>query len=353
MREQLLRYITCPKCGSNRFDLARTGRKGERNGKEKEEDGEIREGAVTCTTCAQEFTINNGILDLLPDPREEILSEREGWKDFIGNSERSDEFVATLPRPPRGVTNQHGDELIRYWGSYADNFDQIFTYLQLKGDEKVLDVGAGRCWSTRYFARKGCYCVALDITANKFIGLETADVYFTSDNVYFERVLGDLEALPFKDGTFDIIFSSAALHHSAYLDRVLEEISRCLATDGRLAVCNEPCVGVLRRVTKRKKPNGEETHRGINAYLHTFPEWVRGIERVGLTPTFYFPQGVVNRVVKGNRAQHFFNATAYRSEGLLTLAQLLYGISLATIAQKRLHIINKLIKREFASSIVM
>jgi len=333
MREQLLRYITCPQCGSHRFDLTKT-RGEERNGKEKEENREIREGTVTCTTCAQEFTVHNGILDLLPNPREDIMLERRGWEDFIGDSERSDEFVAALPRPPRGVTNQHGAELIRYWGPYADNFDQIFTNLQLKGDEKVLDVGAGRCWSTRNFARKGCYCVALDISVKKFIGLETADVYFKSDNVYFERVLGDLEALPFKDGTFDVIFSSAALHHSAQLERVLEEISRCLSTDGRLAVCNEPCVGVLRKVMKHKKQNGEENHHGINAHLYAFPEWVRGIERAGLIPTFYFPQGATNRVVKGSKAQRFFNTTVYRSEGLLTLAQLSYGVSLATIAQK-------------------
>ncbi len=333
MREQLLRYITCPQCGSHQFDLP-TAREVEGNGKRREENMEIREGTVTCTACAQTFTIHNGVLDLLSDPREEIMSEREGWEDFIGDSERSDEFVTALPRPPREFINQHGDELIRYWGPYADNFDQIFTTLQLNGDEKVLDVGAGRCWSTRNFARKGCDCVALDISAKKYIGLETAEIYFASDKVYFERVLGDIEALPFKDGTFDVIFSSAALHHSAHLETVLAEISRCLSPGGRLAVCNEPCVGVLRKVTKRKKQNGEENHHGINAHLYTFAQWVHGIERVGLTPTFYFPEGATNRVVKGSRAQSLFNTTVYRSEGLLTLAQRVYGVSLATIAQK-------------------
>ena len=134
-------------------------------------------------------------------------------------------------------------------------------------------LGAGRCWSTHELCAKRLLLRCTGHFSEEDSGLETADVYFKSDNVYFERVLGDLEALPFKDGTFDVIFSSAALHHSAQLERGMLEISRCLSTDGRLAVCNEPCVGVLRKVMKHKKQNGEENRHGINAHLYAFPEW--------------------------------------------------------------------------------
>lgn len=263
MKERVLKYIKCPKCGSNKFSVAKT----------EVNRVEIREGTLTCDNCNQEFNIHKGILNLLIDPRKEVRLEQKGWVDLIGNSEDSDEFILSLPRPPLGLKNRYGDEQIDHWRPSADNFDQVFNKLNLGGEERVLDIGAGRCWSIRKFAEKGCYCIALDIVPTKYIGLESSDIYFKSENLYFERILGDMEDLPFEDGAFDIIFSTASLHHSSNLDIVFNEISRCLSEQGMLALAGEPCHGFLRKL--REKPGLEEISHRINENTYTFFDWKR------------------------------------------------------------------------------
>lgn len=54
---------------------------------------------------------------------------------------------------------------------------------------------------------------------------------------------GDGHALPFADGSFDLVVSSMALHHWDDPSRVLDEIARVLKPDGRYSItdlCREP-----------------------------------------------------------------------------------------------------------------
>jgi uncharacterized protein YbaR (Trm112 family) len=55
MRADLMEIICCPMChGDLVLDV------------EREVDGEIIEGALTCTGCSERFTIDDGIPDLRP-----------------------------------------------------------------------------------------------------------------------------------------------------------------------------------------------------------------------------------------------------------------------------------------------
>ena len=321
MEEQVLKYIKCPKCGSNKFSVVKTDIN----------RIEIREGHINCDNCNHEFNIHKGILNLLLDPRKEVRLEQKGWVDLIGNSDDSDEYILSLTRPPLGLKNRYGDEQIDHWKSYADNFDQIFNKLDLSGNEKVLNIGAGRCWSTRKFADKGCYCIAIDIVPTKYIGLESSDRYFKSNNLYFERILGDMEDLPFEDGAFDIIFSTSSLHHSSNLDIVFNEISRCLSEKGMLVLTGEPYRGFLKKL--RGKPGLEEIRHGINENTYTFLEWRRIIKKSGLIPTFYFPQGAISKI-KNEKISYLLKKTVLCSEKLFFLAQIAYGVGITMIAEK-------------------
>ncbi len=55
MRDDLLEILVCPLCKAD-LALARTS----------EVDGEIIEGTLTCTGCAQTYPIEDGIPNMLP-----------------------------------------------------------------------------------------------------------------------------------------------------------------------------------------------------------------------------------------------------------------------------------------------
>ena len=54
------------------------------------------------------------------------------------------------------------------------------------------------------------------------------------DPLLEHNVVGDMEALPFRDGSFDAVMFVAALHHVPQPLRALEEARRVLRPGGRL-----------------------------------------------------------------------------------------------------------------------
>jgi ubiquinone/menaquinone biosynthesis C-methylase UbiE len=53
-------------------------------------------------------------------------------------------------------------------------------------------------------------------------------------------VEADAEQLPFDDGSFDLVFGHAVLHHVPGLERAFREFRRVLRPGGALAFCGEP-----------------------------------------------------------------------------------------------------------------
>jgi ubiquinone/menaquinone biosynthesis C-methylase UbiE len=68
-----------------------------------------------------------------------------------------------------------------------------------------------------------------------------------------ETVVADAERLPFEDGSFDLVFGHAVLHHIPHLERAFAEIARVLAPGGTLLFAGEPSRAgdSLARVPKR------------------------------------------------------------------------------------------------------
>jgi len=85
---------------------------------------------------------------------------------------------------------------------------------------RVLDAGAGETAHKHYFA------------AQRYCGLDLAVGDKAWDYSKLD-VLGDLETLPFPNATFDAAINIVTLEHVLYPDRVICELSRVLAPDGR------------------------------------------------------------------------------------------------------------------------
>ena len=193
------------------------------------------------------YTIKNGIIytttqKIFDDISGfEKLSKKEKW-NF------SEEYLKSLPHPKKSTEGIQ-------WERHAKNFFCIINKLDLK-DKLVLDLGSQRCWSTRHLALKGAKAVALDID-DTIRGLRAADVFF--DEVYFDRVCADMNALPFEDSSFDIVFCTGALHHTDNLNQTVSEVSRILKPNGKFVMTNEPCGKFIAR-EDIKTPEGIHEH---------------------------------------------------------------------------------------------
>lgn len=201
----------------------------------------------------------------------------------------SDEFLRRLP-----CYDKIGKTFETKLGYTTAMYDQMMSHLQLSGDERLLDLGAGRCWTTRDLALRGCKCVAIDIVTMKYIGLESSDVYFEQHpGMYWDRARADMEAIPFIDESFDVIFCCAALHHSSNVETVVDEMGRVLAPGGRIVLVNEPDYGLLDRKQVEERLYEEEASEGVNENLYNHRFFVRLLKRAGFSVESLAPKRVI------------------------------------------------------------
>jgi ubiquinone/menaquinone biosynthesis C-methylase UbiE len=146
-------------------------------------------------------------------------------------------------------------------------FERFVLGHDLRG-ATVLDIGAGRCWTSAAAAGRGAEVVALDILKKIYIGLETADIYIEDSGEHFERVQGDMQNLPFRDGVFDLVMTSASAHHAGDTRAFFGEVARVLKDGGEFIAALEP-------VYWRGDAPPAEVEAGITEMMLGAREWLR------------------------------------------------------------------------------
>ncbi len=110
----------------------------------------------------------------------------------------------------------------------------VFERLPLTADDMVLDVAAGTGHAARQLAASARAVVALDATEAMLARGQAQAAADGCHNVLFTR--GDAAALPFLDGSFDVVVSRFAAHHFVRPDAVLAEMVRCARPGGHVAL---------------------------------------------------------------------------------------------------------------------
>lgn len=115
----------------------------------------------------------------------------------------------------------------------ARTVERLIDHIKPDSSTKILDVGSGYGGTARRLAKEyGCQVTCLNLSevenernrkANREAGLDHL----------IEVVDGAFEDIPFKDGSFDVVWSQDAIVHSADRDRVVAEIARVLAPGGQ------------------------------------------------------------------------------------------------------------------------
>jgi SAM-dependent methyltransferase len=100
-------------------------------------------------------------------------------------------------------------------------------------EQKVLDLGCGFGWFCRWAREQGAAEVLGIDVSQRMLERATAN---TQDAAIAYR-LADMEQLELPPCSYDLVYSSLALHYIADLDRLLSQVRRSLRAGGRL-VCS-------------------------------------------------------------------------------------------------------------------
>jgi SAM-dependent methyltransferase len=135
---------------------------------------------------------------------------------------------------PNALRRQYADDThLRTWQDTHDRYsvprvnfpEWVLSRTTWRGSERVLDVGSGI----------GIYREALTVFAPNadYTALDHSfGILLRNPNE--RRMLGDAQALPFQDDTFDVILANHMLHHVQNIPQALREFRRVLKPDGVL-----------------------------------------------------------------------------------------------------------------------
>lgn len=270
LREEVLTYVLCPHCGSSDLGVI---------AEQRNCSVEIRMGSVVCGHCSWNFPIREGILDFLPRPS--VVAQREiaGWRAMLG--ETSDSLIRTMLSLP------YLDDDI--WVTTAANFDQIVEMVDAVG-KRVLDIGAGRAWSSwRVLQAGAAYVLATDIMTQRYIGLKTADIYDEHSGLYIDRAAADMNQLPLQATSFDLALVNASLHHSPGIQAVMKGIARVLDDGGTALIVGEPVRSMLWPHDLTECP---EVVHGINEHAYLAFTCLWAAPASGLFPSVCLPKSI-------------------------------------------------------------
>lgn len=151
----------------------------------------------------------------------------------------------------------------------------INSYIKISNQMKVLDIGCKQYGMINYLNEGEKY--GLDPL------IDPSHPYFKGKNINYIQGVG--ESLPFKDGFFDIIFTTNTLDHMRSPKETLKEIYRSLKDDGFLVLSVYTYSSINKIYKKIKSFLG---HRDIpHPFCFNFIEVKKLIEAVGFKVIVY------------------------------------------------------------------
>ena len=117
----------------------------------------------------------------------------------------------------------------------ADASVRLVQRVDLRPQTDVLDVGTGTGNLAIPAAQAGARVVGIDLSAAQ---LEAAQRRAAQTGVVVQWIVGDAEALPFSDASFDLVMSAFAVMFAPRHKLAATELVRVCRPSGRIAICS-------------------------------------------------------------------------------------------------------------------
>jgi len=270
VQTEILPLLRCPATGG---PLALDGPAGER----------IVEGALVGPRGAR-YPVRGGVAHLYVDDARWAPKAREarGWvqlfRDTGGYIDDPDDYLMPhVGRPP--------------WDEIAPQFDIALEIAAPRPGLRVLDLGAGRGWAARHFARRGCATLAVDVVDDPLVGVGRSLTLAAHDGTRISPLVADGENLPIAPGSLDVVFCAATLHHATNLAALLRNVGRALRLGGLLVAINEPIIPdrVAEAAALAEPDTARELSYGINETRPHLDDYRRALRGAGLRERRIFP----------------------------------------------------------------
>lgn len=269
----LIHALACPACGNG--ELSPTVNEHWTLGGAEEP----RRGALRCDTCGRSYRFDEGILDFLHAPDAQTRDELDANRKLLAadRSACDDDWLLGLPRShsvQRPLCADHDEE--------AD-LEAMAAYAGTGRGRLLIDLGAGTCWTTARWAQRGFVSIAADISLEKFVGLQSAEVFMRHGAPHFNRVRFDMSGRwPFRDESLDVVVAMASVHHAQDIDACFAEVRRVLKPDGFVLIV-EATRSVF--VPERLSDFGELERQeyGMNEHSYSQRDFRTIARRAGLT----------------------------------------------------------------------
>jgi SAM-dependent methyltransferase len=265
MREWALGILRCPRCGG----------------------APLRHGndAVSCPSCTTSYGIREGITDFLIDPNPIVDRERAAVEKLDEEGpdagRRLRERLERMETGQLTESDQHEFPCLRHALEGRAQILELLEAHPLSEGDLVVELGADHCWTSSVLLDAGCRVVALDLTDHLRLAARGSDPRLC-------RLKADMNRLPLDAGVADVVWATAAAHHSWDLRKTFSEAARVLKKDGRLVFCCEPLPSWPRYVLGRNFGQ-KEREMGINECWTPRSTWVRLAVEAGFRPQLVFP----------------------------------------------------------------
>ena len=122
------------------------------------------------------------------------------------------------------------DRLRYYCYPYAYSYlPKVAGFSEYAGKD-VLEIGCGVGTDLSQFAKNGANVTGIDLTE---AAIELAKQRFDVMKLNGNLLTADAENLPFKDNSFDLVYSFGVLHHTPNTQRAINEVHRTLKPGGK------------------------------------------------------------------------------------------------------------------------
>ena len=125
--------------------------------------------------------------------------------------------------------------------------EELCEALDLHAGQKVLDVAAGNGNVTLAAARRWCDVVSTDYVPSL---LERGRSRAAADGLSIEFKEADAEALPFADGSFDVVVSTFGVMFTPDQDKAAAELLRVCRSGGKIGLANWTPEGFIGQLFK-------------------------------------------------------------------------------------------------------